>query len=144
MPQIVARTRMGPETYEVNTGVTGVTGGLLVEFDGTTGKIKLAVVDSTAWLGVALYDAQPVGTTGSTTTWGYTTVDTSVPQPQVAVAWHGTLKLKNSSAGALNPGVLVYPAANGEVKGAVGGRAVGQVVQPTAAVAGALVLVRLF
>lgn len=140
MAQTVARTRFGPETFEVNVAIVG---GMLVEPDGATGKVKPAVVDSTKWLGVALYDAQPAGTTGSTSTWGFPSLDTSVPREHVAVAWHGTVKLK--AAGALNFGDVVYCAANGEIqKATVTGRPVGQVVQTGGIAAGAYGLVRLF
>lgn len=140
MAQTVARTRLGPETFEVNVAVDG---GMLVEPDAATGKIKPAVVDSTKWLGVALYDAQPAGTTGATTTWGFSTVDASVPQPNVAVAWHGSFKLK--AAAALNFGDIVYCAANGGVqKATTTGRAVGMVIDPAGIASGAYGLVRLF
>jgi hypothetical protein len=142
MVQTVARTRFGPETFEVNTGQT-ITGGMLVEPDGTTGKIKPAVVDSAKWLGVALYDAQPAGTTGATSTWGFATVDASVPQKDVAVAWHGTVKLK--AAEAIGFGEVVYCAANGEIQNATTtGRAVGQCVQTGGIASGAYGLIRLF
>ena len=140
MPQTVARTRFGPETFEVNVAITG---GMLVEFDAATGKIKPAVVDSTKWLGVALYDAQPAGTTGATSTWGFATVDTSVPQPNVAVAWQGSFKLK--AAAAMNAGDIVYCAANGEIqKATTTGRAVGIVIATGGIASGAFGLVRLF
>lgn len=139
MPQTVARTRFGPETFEVNVAVTG---GQLVQPD-TGGKIKPAVVDSTSWLGVALYDAQPAGTTGATSTWGFATVDASVPREFVAVAWHGTFKLQ--AVAALNFGDVVYAGANGQVqKATTTGRAVGVVMEPLGIAAGAFGLVRLF
>ena len=142
MVQTVARTRFGPETYEVNTDQT-ITGGQLVEPDGTTGKIKPAVVNSTAWLGVALYDGLPAGTTGATTVHGFVNVDTSVPRPEVAVAWHGVFKLKAAEAIAF--GEVVYCAANGEIQNATTtGRAVGQCIEKGGIASGALGLVRLF
>lgn len=140
MAQTVARTRFGPETFEVNVAITG---GMLVEPDAATGKVKPATVDSATWLGVALYDAQPAGTTGAASVWGFPNVDTSIPREHVAVAWHGTVKLK--AAAALNFGDVVYCAANGEVQKATAtGRAVGQVVQPGGVASGAYGLVRLF
>lgn len=51
--------RLGPAGYEVSAAVTG---GQLVEPDGTTGKIKPATNQSTTVLGVALTDAEPAGT----------------------------------------------------------------------------------
>lgn len=140
MAQTVARTRLGPETFEVNVQVDG---GMLVEPDAATGKIKPAVVDSTKWLGVALYDAQPAGTTGTTPVWNFAAVDASVPQPNVAVAWHGSFKLK--AIAALNFGDIVYCGANGQVqKATVTGRAVGIVIDPAGIAAGAYGLIRLF
>lgn len=139
MVQTVARTRMGPETFEVNVAVAG---GQLVQPD-TGGKIKPAVVDSTSWLGVALYDAQPAGTAGATTTWGFATLDASVPREFVAVAWHGVIKLQ--AVGALNFGDIVYCGASGQVqKTTTTGRPVGQVVEILGISAGAFGLVRLF
>lgn len=141
MPSVVARTRFGPETFEVNVQVDGA---MLVEPDGSTGRIKPAVVDSTKWLGVALYDAMPASTTGEDTT--YTSaprIATDVPRPEVAVAWQGSFKLK--AAAALNFGDVVYCAANGGVqKATTTGRAVGQVIAPGGIASGAYGLVRLF
>jgi hypothetical protein len=139
MAQTVARTRFGPETYEANVAITG---GQLVQPD-TGGKIKPAVVDSTTWLGVALYDAQPSGTAGATTTWGFATVDATVPQKDVAVAWHGVFKLQ--AVGALNFGDVVYCGATGQVqKTTTTGRPVGQVVETGGISAGAFGKIRLF
>lgn len=140
MVQTVARQRFGPETFEVNVQVDG---GMLVEPDAATGKIKPAVVDSAKWLGVALYDAQPAGTTGAATVWGFANTDTSIPQPNVAVAWTGEFKLK--AAAALNFGDVVYCAANGAVqKATTTGRAVGIVMDPAGIASGAYGLIRLF
>jgi hypothetical protein len=143
MAQTVARTRFGPETYEAGAAVTG---GQLVKFGsgGTAGKVIPTGGTGDQWLGVALYDAQPAGTTGATTTWGFATVDASVPQPNVAVAWHGVFKLQASEA--LNAGDVVYPSATaGQVqKTTATGRAVGQVVEPLGILSGAFGLVRLF
>lgn len=147
MVQTVARTRFGPETYEVSGQAgEGVEGGMLVQPSaaaGHTQKVKPAVVDSTSWLGVALYDGQPEGTSGASTTWGFATVDASVPRSEVAVAWHGTFKLK--AAGALNFGDVVYCGAAGTVqKATTTGRAVGQVIEKGGIASGAYGLVRLF
>lgn len=141
MVAVQARTRFGPETFEVNTGQT-VTGGMLVEPDGTTGKIKPAVADTLVWLGVALYDALPAGTASEGTINGYPSVNTGLPRPEVAVAWHGTVRVK--FAAAANFGQICYPAANGEVDVTVAGRAVGQCVQTGGVASGAYGLVRLF
>jgi hypothetical protein len=96
------------------------------------------------WLGVALYDAQPAGTTGATTTWGFATVDASVPQKDLAVAWHGTFKLVASEA--INFGDVVYPSATaGQVqKTTTTGRAVGQCVEPLGIASAGSGRIRLF
>lgn len=140
MVQTVARTRFGPETFEVNVAVVG---GQLVMPDAATGKIKPTVVDTSLWLGVALYDAQPATTTGEDTVYGFPRIGADVPRSEVAVAWHGTFKLK--CTGAINFGDVVYAGANGEVqKTTVTGRAVGQCVQTGGVAAGAYGLIRLF
>lgn len=143
MAQMVARTRFGPETFEAGAAITG---GQLVKAGsgGTAGKVIPTAGTGDQWLGVALYDAQVAGTTGATTTWGFATVDASVPQPNVAVAWHGVFKLTASEA--LNFGDVVYPSATaGQVqKTTATGRAVGQVVDPLGIASGAAGLVRLF
>lgn len=137
----VARTRLGPETFEVNVQVDG---GMLVEFDAATAKIKPAIVDSAKWLGVALMDAMPAGTTGEDLTFtGAPRIATDVPRPEVAVAWHGSFKLK--AVAALNAGDIVYCGANGTVqKATVTGRAVGIVIATAGIAAGAYGLIRLF
>lgn len=136
----VARQRFGPETFEVNVQVDGL---MLVEPDAATGKIKPAVVDSTKWLGVALYDALPAGTSSEGTINGYPSVNTGLPRPEVAVAWTGVFKLK--AAAALNFGDIVYCAANGGVqKATTTGRAVGIVMATAGIASGAYGLVRLF
>lgn len=139
MVDVVATSRFGPDTYEVNVSVAG---GQLVQPD-TGGKIKPAVVDSTSWLGVALTNAEPAGTAGATSTWGNPTADMSVPQKDVSVAWTGVFKL--TAAAALNFGDIVYPAANGQVqKATTTGRAVGMVVEPLGISSGAQGRIRLF
>ena len=142
MAQTVARTRFGPETFEAGAAIEG---GQLVKFGsgGTAGKMIPTAAATDQWVGVALYDAQPAGTTGTATTWGFATVDTSVPRPEVAVAWHGVFKLKAGEA--LNAGDVVYPGAAGVVqKTTATGRAVGQVIAAGGIASGAYGLVRLF
>lgn len=143
MVQTVARTRMGPETYEAGEALTG---GELVKAGsgGTAGKVIKTTGVNDQWLGVALYDAQPSSTTGEDTTFGYPRIATDVPRPEVAVAWHGTFKLKVSEA--VNFGDVVYPSATaGAVqKTTATGRAVGQVVATGGIASGAYGLIRLF
>lgn len=141
MVQQQVRTRMGPETFEVGESIVG---GSLVKF-GAGGKVVKTTAITDEWVGVTLYDAEPSTTTGEDTVFGFPRVDAGVPRPDVAVAWHGVIKLKIT--GGANPGALVYPSTTAgtvatTATGAV--RAVGQVVQTTAVSAGAYGLVRLF
>lgn len=141
----VARTRMGPETFEAGESLVG---GNLVKAGagGTAGKVIKTTGVNDVWIGVALYDAEPATATGSDTVWGgaYPRIGTDIPRPEVAICWHGTIKLKVSEA--VNFGDIVFPSATaGSVqKTTVTGRAVGQVVDPLGALSGALVRVRLF
>jgi hypothetical protein len=145
---VVARQRFGPETYTVAdtaTGANQVVGGRLVEFDATeTGKVVLAATDTDGFLGVALYDAHPDQSGEGTSASGYPDFDFSTVQPEVPVAWTGVFLLQ--FVGTANPGDLVYPAASGQVKTAVGTatRAVGMVVQATAVANNGTGYVRLF
>lgn len=143
MVQTVARTRMGPETYQAGVAIAG---GQLVKAGsgGTAGMVIPTAGVNDEWLGVALQDAQPAGTTGAATVWGFANTDASVPQPDLAVAWHGTFKLQASEA--LNFGDRVYPSATaGQVqKTTTTGRAVGQVIDTAGIASGAFGLIRLF
>lgn len=146
MAGVVARTRMGPETFEAGVSLAG---GLLVKpgTAGTAGKVILAVAGDTTWLGVTAYDAEPATATGEDTVWtgsgSYPRIGLDVPRPEVAVIWHGTPKIKFT--GAANFGDLVYPAAGGTVSTTVAaGRVVGQVVDPAGVASGAMGRVRLF
>lgn len=139
MAEVVPVYKDGPETYVVNVTVDG---GQLVQPD-TGGLIKPAVVDSTSWLGVALYRAEPAGTTGEDTVYGQPRVDFGVPRSEVAVATEGVFKLL--AAAALNFGDIVYCAAAGAVqKATTTGRAVGIVVETAGIANGARGKVRLF
>ena len=139
MAETIPWIKEGPETYNVNVTVDG---GQLVQPD-TGGLIKPAVVDSTSWLGVALYRAEPTSTTGVDTVFGQPRVDFGVPRDEVAVATQGVFKL--TAVGALNFGDIVYCGANGQVqKTTTTGRAVGIVVETGGISAGAKGKVRLF
>lgn len=148
MPAVIERQRFGPETYFVASDATGaaqVVGGRLVEFHATeTGKVKLAAADTATFLGVALYDAHPGQNASTTGPSGFPTFDYSTIQPEVPVAWTGVFKLQ--FVGTANPGDLVYPAADGQVKTAVGTatRPVGIVSQATAVANNGTGYVRLF
>lgn len=149
MTVVQEKLRFGPATYQVTdtaTGANAIDGGLLVEFDGTTGKIKQAVVDSTKWLGVALYPGSPTGVdpNGTPTTQGYPVLVIDDIPKEVAVAWTGVFPLL-ATAAALAQGDIVYCGANGKIqKATTTGRPVGIVVEPGGILANARGLVRLF
>jgi hypothetical protein len=138
---------MGPETYEAGEAIPG---GSLVKAGagGTAGKVIKTTGVNDQWLGVTLYDAEPSSTTGEDTTYtgsgAFPRIAVDVPRPEVAVAWHGTIKLFVSEA--VNFGDIVYPSATaGRVqKTTTTGRAVGQVVSTAGASSGTQALVRLF
>jgi hypothetical protein len=138
MPGAHRFTQFGPDTYEVSAPVTG---GQLVEPDGTTGKVKPASANTLHCLGVALTDAEPVGTNPTSP------LNISWAQPQVAVGYGpGTYDLV--FAGAVNFGQLVVAANNGQVDlapdDASGYTIVGRCVQPGNVAAGGVGRVRLF
>lgn len=151
MTVVQEKLRFGPATYDVSTAAvlgtaTAIDGGLLVEFDGTTGTVKQAVVDSAKWLGVALYPASPtpIDTVGTPTSGGYPVLVIDDMPKEVAVAWTGVFPLLATNA-ALAQGDVVYCGANGKIqKATTTGRAVGIVVEPGGILANARGLVRLF
>jgi hypothetical protein len=124
----------GPVTYEVSVSITG---GQLVEFDGTTQKIKPAVVGSKAVLGVAMNNASPAGS-GSPTDFG------QYPSRVAVGAMPQIFKLKVSADVAA--GALVAATANGGI-GPAGSdtfdQVVGRCVDPAGITAGASGLIKL-
>lgn len=86
----------GPDTYIVRSAVSG---GQLVQAHISTKKVEPAAADSALVMGVALYPAAPLGTTGGsgTTFGGNPTFDNSGLQEEVAVAFTGVFKLKAGS-----------------------------------------------
>lgn len=99
-------------SYEVTEAVKG---GQLVMADGAAnGKVKVATANA-AVLGVAMTDAQPAGTSDtSTDSFGNTVVNAALHPPYIAVGMNGAWMLKNAGA-ALVQGDLVKAAAAGEV-----------------------------
>lgn len=145
---VQAQLRFGPETYKVSasaTGVNAVDGGKLVEFDGSTGTIKLAVVDSAKWLGVALQLALPSNADPSLTIpSGYPAVILEDIPSEVGVGYVGTWDLTATNA-ALAQGDIVYCGAGGLIqKATTTGRAVGIVTEPGGIAANGTGRVRLF
>lgn len=144
---VIPKLRLGPETYSVSASATGgasVDGGRLVEFDGTTGTVKLAVADSTKWLGVALYGGQPTFDPATVDAYGRPGINYAVERPEIAVAYVGTYKLTATNA-VLAQGDLVYCGAGGLIqKATTTGRQVGIVTNPGGIAANGSGYVRLF
>lgn len=149
MTTVIEYQRFGPDTYVVSDAAvaganTMVDGGLLVEFDGITGKIKQAVVDSTKWLGVALYPALPANATDTVDALGNPGIALIDIPSETAVAYTGVFPLLATNA-VLAQGDVVYAGANGKIqKATTTGRAVGVVVEPGGIAANGRGLVRLF
>lgn len=114
----------GPETHLANVDIVG---GVFVEPDSTTGKIKPAIANSTTCLGLAIGDAAAVaGQAANTTdTWGRPTMGILKPPNEVAVAYRGSWWLKNTSAAAFTYGQLLTTGANGILQ-ALGAAAAGE------------------
>ena len=146
---VQAQLRFGPETYKVSpaaTGANAVDGGRLVEFDAANpGMIKLAVVDSQKWLGVALTLALPDNSSPALTIpSGYPAVILEDIPSEVGVAYVGTFDLTATNA-VLAQGDIVYCGAGGLIqKATTTGRPVGIVTEPGGIAANGTGRVRLF
>lgn len=137
MASVVPNKIHGPETYVVGAAVDG---GQLVMADVATKKVLPATTGSPLVLGVALYPAAPLGTTGGTGTTfgGNPTFDNSSLQEEVAVAFTGIFKLKAETP--CNWGDFVQAGAAGQVipiGAAAATLIVAQCVDPDGVVAGA-------
>jgi len=108
----------GPETHLVSTDLVG---GTLVEPDGVTGKVKPAVANSTAVLGLAQGDAAAVAGAIAQTTdaWGRPTAGGLKPPNEVAVCYRGSWWVKNTSGTAWTYGQRLYAGAAGIIQGTV-------------------------
>lgn len=148
MPGLLPTFDQGPFTFSATTVANGgnIKGGMLVEPDGTTGRIKPASASSVVCLGVALGDASgsDYANADTTDTWGNTIVNAQYPPNETAVACEGVFKLKVAATSGTVPfGALVKCAANGEVQlGSQGGAAtfdqvIGRCIEPLGIVAGA-------
>jgi hypothetical protein len=93
----------GPDTFEVNVAVTG---GMLVEPDGTTGKVKPAGAGSLKVLGVAATDALPAGSDNP--------LNFAVARPFTAV-YYTSVDIKVTYTNAATFGAKLIAAANGQV-----------------------------
>ena len=147
MPGIRPVFEKGPLTFSATTAANGglITGGKLVEPDGTTGRIKVAVAGSAKVLGVAVGDAAPSDMASGDTTdlWGNPVTNMTNHPNEVAVAYQGVWLLTNRGAGAIGFGDLVVAAGTAGNAGGVASRAaegletvVGRCVEPGGIVAG--------
>lgn len=134
-----AKLRFGPDTYQVSDA-GNIDGRRMVEFDGTTGKVKYAVADSAKWLGVSGHPGVPGGAgVGGGVNWaGDPTFSYDQYPGEIPVIWTGMLLLSfTNTTGAqvtLQGGDAVYCDAAGFVKKAGGsptGRQVGMYVGTT-------------
>ena len=103
MASVTYTLQHGPDTFEVSAAVTG---GQLVEVDGTTGKVKPATAGSLLVLGVAATDANPVGTDTDT--------NYANARPHVAV-YYAPVDVKVTYSTATAFGERLQAAANGQV-----------------------------
>lgn len=106
MPGAHRNYERGPATYEVSVAVAG---GLLVEPDGTTGKVKLGTAGSLKILGVALQDGQPDGSNPVSPI-----LDVGWPQKEIAVGY-GDLDVDLTYTANCAFGTLLVAAAAGKV-----------------------------
>lgn len=136
MPGVLPYRRLGPATFEANVAITG---GMVVEPDGTTGKIKPAAAGSAVALGVAADDAAP---TSAQTSLNYGTA-----RPDVAV-YHAPCETRCTYAANTVFGAKVKTAANGQVTPWVSGTdasalVVGICTEPAGVLAAAVGRIRL-
>lgn len=103
MGSVIYALQHGPDTFEVNVAVTG---GMLVEPDAATGKVKPATAGSLKVLGVAAADANPAGTDTAT--------NFANARPHVAV-YYAPVDVKVTYTGAATFGAKLIAAANGQV-----------------------------
>lgn len=138
MPGVLHTFDKGPLTFSANVNILG---GMVVEPDGTTGRIKPATAASTKCIGVALGDAAAYNyaPADSTDAWGNSIANMNpFPPNETAVAFQGVMKLK--AAGAIAFGDLVIAAANGEVATIGAGtfaQVIGRCVEPGGIASGA-------
>ena len=119
----------GPETHLVSTNLVG---GTFVEPDGTTGKVKPTVVNSTTVLGLAIGDAAATAGAVAATqdAWGRYSAGGLTPPNEVAVAYRGSWWIKNTTGAAIPYGSPIYAAAAGAMAITGTGRQVGICIEP--------------
>lgn len=112
MPSLVPVFKDGPLTFEVASTVKG--GDFVAKDGSSTDKVVVATAGASKPLGVALYDGEPSGTSGSgTTSYGYTVHDFAVPRPHISVAHDGVYRLVAESAVDLGGAVEVSSTGSG-------------------------------
>lgn len=126
----------GPLSFSATTLANSglIKGGQLVEPDGTTGRIRVAQVDSATCLGVAMGDASPSDHANADTAdaWGNNITNFHFPPNEVAVAYQGVFRLTATNA-TIAFGSLVACGATGLVKAlgaGVFGTCIGRCVEP--------------
>lgn len=114
------RFEKGPISFLATSVANGgnIRAGRFVEFDGTTGKIKPAVLDSEKVLGLCIGDASASDYSNADTTdgWGNTVVNAQYPPNDVAVAYQGVWDVEVAAGQTVNPGDLVACVAGGLIK----------------------------
>jgi hypothetical protein len=140
MPGAAQYTQDGPSTYEVSVAVTG---GMVVEWDGTTAsaKIRPCSAGSLVALGVALSDANPAGTDSTPMGLG------GWARPEVAVA-HGLNEVYVTYAAITTLGQALICAASGQVTPAGATpdarTVIGRCTEPAGVAAGAVGRMRIY
>lgn len=137
MPGSYPVLQLGPETFTCSVAVTG---GQLVEPDGTTGMIKPATAGSKAVLGMATDDAAPAGS-GSR-------LNYATPRIDVAVVYGPAEVVLTAATGANIPfGALVAAGALGTVAPIASStfdQAIGRCTEPAGITASGSGRIRLF
>jgi hypothetical protein len=135
----------GPITFSVTSAanlgaVNGIKELTLVEPDGTTGRIKVAVAGTFKCIGVAVGNASASDFANADTTdfWGNNVTNFHYPPNEVAVAYQGVWLLRNEGGSVIDFGDLVVVAGVTTAAGGVGKftNAVAGAVSNVAAVVG--------
>lgn len=142
MASVVPINTAGPDTYDANVLIAG---GVLVEPDAATGKVKVCTAASVKCLGVAHYSMAPQGSITGTTAYGETVIDMSTLQTEGAIGWQGTYKLTATGAIAFGDPVICAAAGTVSTAGAApdARTLIGKCVEPLGIAGGQIGLIRL-
>jgi hypothetical protein len=135
----------GPLTFAATTTANGgtISGGKFVIPDGTTGRIRVCnAAGATNVIGLATGDAAPSDYSNADTAdpWGNPVVNAQFPPNEVAVAYQGVWRVRNSSGATIPFGALVVASAVGEAQARAAetmDAVVGKCVEPGGIAAGA-------